>query len=210
MQKVSNKVSSKLSENSDLFQVNQTERFSFLKDYYFVDRSGNVYSNRSGEMKKLSQHNNGYGYRKVLLMSKTNKRVICYVHQIVCHAFNDGYSKSMSQTHHINSIRHDNRAENLEFVTRLTNNQHANGIIVHAVCKYTGLRYKFLSINSASKYFNISANKLRKIKSDELFLNNYYIFIEEIGFEGIQEFMAIVKQKQVTTIGDDDTWLMAM
>lgn len=204
MQKVSSKVSSKLSENSEKYQVNQTEKFSHVKDYYFVDRSGNVYSNRSGEMKKLNQHKERGGYMKVKLMSKTNKMVNCKVHQIVCHAFNDGYSESMSQTHHINSIRHDNRAENLQFVTQLTNAQHANGMTVHAICKYTGLRYKFLSINSASKYFNISANQLRKVKSDELFLNNYYIFIEEIGYEGIQEFMAIVKQKQVTTIGKDD------
>lgn len=204
MQKVSNKVSSKLSENSEKYQVNQTERFSHVKDYYFVDRSGNVYSNRSGEMKKLNQYNNGYGYIYVKLMSKTNKQVNCKVHQIVCHAFNKGFSESMSDTHHINSVRHDNRAENLEFVTRSINIQHASGKTIHAVCKYTGLRYKFLSINSASKYFNISANKLRKIKSDELFLNSYYIFIEESGFEGIQELMAIVKQKQVTTIGKGD------
>lgn len=204
MQQISNKLSEKLSENLELFQVNQTERFSYVKDYYFVDRSGNIYSNRSGNMKKMNQHNNGHGYMKVLLMSKTNKRVNCKVHQIVCHAFNDGYSESMFQVHHINSIRHDNRAENLEFVTQLTNNQHATGKTIHAVCKYTGLRYKFLSINSASKYFDISANQLRKIKSNELLLNSYYIFIEESGFEGIQELLAIVKQKQVTTIGKDD------
>lgn len=210
MQKISNKVSEKLSENSELYQVNQTERFSYLKDYYFVDRNGNIYSNRSGEMKKLNQYNQSGGYRYVKIMSKTNQPVNCKVHQIVCHAFNKGFSESMSQTHHINSVRHDNRAENLEFVTQLTNNQHATGKTIHAVCKYTGLRYKFLSISSASRYFNISANQLRKIKSDELFLNSYYIFIEESGFEGIQEIMAIGKQNKVTVIGDDATWLMAM
>ena len=92
---------------------------------YKVSSLGNVQSlnyNRTGNIKQLKPVPNKKGYLQVLLCNgKIRRRV--FVHRIVAIEFipND---KRLSEVNHINEIKTDNRAINLEWCDTLYNNNH--------------------------------------------------------------------------------------
>lgn len=66
---------------------------------------------------------NSYGYETVML-SKNNKKKIFLVHRLVSYAFiPNKYNKK--EVNHINGVKTDNTASNLEWCTRSENQQHA-------------------------------------------------------------------------------------
>lgn len=92
---------------------------------YKVSSLGNVQSlnyNRTGNIKQLKPMPNKKGYLQVLLCNgKIRRRV--FVHRIVAIEFipND---KQLSEVNHINEIKTDNRAINLEWCDTLYNNNY--------------------------------------------------------------------------------------
>lgn len=89
-----------------------------------LDRPGHPLINRWGariEMtlkgKILKQHPTNSGYLSVMLGRK--KRA--YIHQLVAHAFVEGYKEGL-EVDHINENKTDNRKENLRWVTKIENN----------------------------------------------------------------------------------------
>lgn len=92
---------------------------------YKVSSLGNVQSlnyNRTGNIKQLKPVPNKKGYLQVLLCNgKIRRRV--FVHRIVAIEFipND---KQLSEVNHINEIKTDNRAINLEWCDTLYNNNY--------------------------------------------------------------------------------------
>lgn len=92
---------------------------------YKVSSLGNVQSlnyNRTGNIKQLKPVPNKKGYLQVLLCNgKIRRRVL--VHRIVAIEFipND---KQLSEVNHINEIKTDNRAINLEWCDTLYNNNY--------------------------------------------------------------------------------------
>jgi hypothetical protein len=96
---------------------------------YFVDKIGNVYSNRKcqsnlhSELRKLKPSVAGCGYLLVVLM-KDGKRCNKLVHRLVALAYIDNpYNKP--QVNHKNGIKTDCRAVNLEWSTGSENTIHA-------------------------------------------------------------------------------------
>ena len=71
----------------------------------------------------LSIHDNGHGYMSVSLW-KDNKGTKLYVHRLVARAFCEGYEEGL-HVDHINAIRNDNRASNLQWLTISQNNSKA-------------------------------------------------------------------------------------
>ena len=71
----------------------------------------------------LSIHDNGHGYMSVSLW-KDNKGTKFYVHRLVARAFCEGYEEGL-HVDHINAIRNDNKACNLQYLTATQNTQKA-------------------------------------------------------------------------------------
>ncbi len=86
---------------------------------YQVSNMGNVYSVRNKKRLATSQRT-AYS---IVCLSKDGKQKCFGVHQLVALAFLPN-PKNKPQVNHINCNRHDNRAENLEWVTRDENLAH--------------------------------------------------------------------------------------
>ena len=100
------------------------EQWKPIKDYdnYMVSNLGRVKSLNymgHGEERVLKPHKNGIGYLRVKLYQNGKKKEF-YIHRLVAFAFVEGWFEG-AEIDHINTIRDDNRAENLRFVTRSEN-----------------------------------------------------------------------------------------
>lgn len=85
---------------------------------YQVSNAGRVKSFRSG-IRILKQCNDGFGYPKVRIWGN-GKGITIHVHKIVALAFIPN-PDGKPEIDHINTIRTDNRVENLRWVTRKEN-----------------------------------------------------------------------------------------
>jgi len=88
--------------------------------YYSVSNLGNIRNDITQRF--IKGDFNSLGYRRVILYNPQKKRY--FVHRLVAYHFVDGYSDELV-VNHKNGIKTDNRAENLEWVTRSTNDLHA-------------------------------------------------------------------------------------
>lgn len=97
------------------------------EDNYEIDENGNIYSlPRNGTVnykKKITTRINKFGYEQCVLM-KNNKMKTHLVHRLVAICFVNN-SNNYPQVNHINGIKSDNRAVNLEWCTISYNTKHA-------------------------------------------------------------------------------------
>ena len=93
-----------------------------IHEHYAVSDDGSVWSYKTD--KWLSQATSSNGYKNVRLNGKTFS-----VHRLVAEAYCDNCDNK-PHVNHINGIKTDNRAENLEWVTPSENGKHAfaNGL----------------------------------------------------------------------------------
>jgi NUMOD4 motif./HNH endonuclease. len=88
-----------------------------LHDYeteYLISNKGKIKNFHTGYIKKIHLCNNGY---PSISIYKNNVGKIMRVHVLVAKTFL-GLPKEKQEVNHKNSIRTDNRASNLEWVTR--------------------------------------------------------------------------------------------
>ena len=91
---------------------------------YSIDEDGNVYSMKSGELKKLKPTKNSCGYLQVAL-SKNGKVKIFKVHRLVYKTFIKDILKDM-EIDHIDKDKTNNKLNNLRLVTHQQNNFNRN------------------------------------------------------------------------------------
>lgn len=144
-------------------------------EVYTVTRQGEVVNSRTGRV--LRQDSNRTGYKRVTLsVDGFVKRV--FVHRLVAtHYLPNPYGHQ--EVNHINGMKHDNRVENLEWVSNSQNKLHAieTGLQkskvgrtylskdkVHEVCKLLeqGLPYNSISMSTGVSYNSVCLIKTKK------------------------------------------------
>lgn len=99
----------------NFIKINTINGFEDVKDYYYCDSFGNIFSNSMGTMKILKERYTG-GYLRVHLTLKNGKQKSYFAHRIIASAFIPN-SENKPTVNHINHIRTDNRVENLCWAT---------------------------------------------------------------------------------------------
>jgi len=89
--------------------------------HYLFSSCGKVFSTYTNKF--LKQQKTPNGYMHVVLVEKKEKQRLS-VHRLIATAFH-GHPLCGQVINHINSIRHDNRAENIEWVSQSQNVKHA-------------------------------------------------------------------------------------
>jgi len=101
--------------------VNGYEGLYMVSDYGNVKRKSGSRTSKPGKIMKLHVNNNGY---VIIGLTKDGAQKPMLVHRLVACAFigdcPDGY-----QCNHINGVRSDNRASNLEWVSASDNLKHS-------------------------------------------------------------------------------------
>lgn len=89
---------------------------------YFIYKNGDIFSTRSGYLRKLKPYINPYGY-KVHTLSGVGKKVHMH-HRLIAESFiPNPFNKA--HVNHIDGDRINNEISNLEWCTPLENSQHA-------------------------------------------------------------------------------------
>lgn len=157
------------------------EEFKPIKDYehYYISNCGRVLNTKSGKM--LNMYDNGHGYLFVRLC-KNGEYKTKRVHRLVAQAFIEN-PDNLDTVDHINGIKTDNRAENLQWLSnsdnvkrfyreQITEEQKQRKInafrknqehstIKPIICTTTGIIYE--SVTDASKKLNIDHSTVSKI-----------------------------------------------
>lgn len=143
---------------------------------YFANRKGDILGKRG---KKLKKSINRYGYETVS-MCKQGKNLTKSVHRLVASCFIYNKDATKNQIDHINGVKHDNRAENLEWVTNSENQKRAIelGLVKHrkgeshhqSKLSEEDVKNIFLSFEThteLSKKYNISISNISSIRYGE-------------------------------------------
>ena len=138
---------------------------------YEVSNMGNIRRKGSSINRKAIPIKNGY----LTVMFSINGEVSCrYIHRLVADAFIDNPNK-LPEVNHINRNKHDNRVENLEWCSRLYNEQHAIGKDI-VVCTKEGVFLKhFSSLRECERFYHYGHKSLNiyidseKIRDSKLF-----------------------------------------
>lgn len=88
---------------------------------YLVSRSGKVRNKRSGDLKKNSFDCRGYAFVN-LYQNDMNRPKPVKIHRLVAEIYSRGSGETVN---HKNGVKTDNRAENLEWMSRSDNSSHA-------------------------------------------------------------------------------------
>jgi hypothetical protein len=99
----------------NFIKINTIKGFEDVKDYYYCNSFGDIFSNSVGTMKILKERYLG-GYLRVHLVLKNGKQKSYFVHRIIASAFHEN-PQNKPTVNHINHNRADNRMENLSWAT---------------------------------------------------------------------------------------------
>lgn len=95
---------------------------------YTVDELGNVYSYKCHRKMKLKPWLNKNGYHEVRFRNGNGPCKVFKVHRLVAQAFVPGYSELRNEVNHIDLVKTNNRASNLEWIDRCGNMSHVHRV----------------------------------------------------------------------------------
>ncbi len=124
--------------------------------YYQISNCGSVKNLQTGKL--LIGDKNSMGYKRVILYKPIKKRF--FVHRLVAIHFCDGYKDNLV-VNHIDGDKSNNKAENLEWITRSENDLHAFKLGLRktypCLFKYTVLCYDKNTMKFIKEYPNAQA-----------------------------------------------------
>ena len=110
---------------------------------YQIDSFGYIYSKKRG--KEVKGDVNSCGYRRVTLYDfSKGRKERCFVHRLVAKQFVKDYD-GIKEINHIDGNKLNNKADNLECVSRKTNERHKRktlGVLYHPFVVTRGKEYK--------------------------------------------------------------------
>lgn len=151
---------------------------------YFATKEGDIYSSKSGELKKMKTHTRK-SYLRVGLSSH-GKRRHKSVHRLVLETYQPIVDSCDLEVNHLNGVKDDNRLENLEWCTRSENATHAyalglqckkgenNGRAKMDVYKVRDIRRRFEegeSVSDMAKEYGLHSCNIRRIVNRETWKN---------------------------------------
>jgi hypothetical protein len=134
-----------------------------FEEYYEISDMGDVRSKNSGRI--LAKNLAGAGYVKADLW-KDGERLQTYVHILVARAFVK--TGEGTQVNHINGTKTDNRAVNLEWVTKSENEQHSRYVLgnlcIPIVAEHieSGVTVCYPSISDAARKLDLDGELVRQ------------------------------------------------
>ena len=157
-------------------------------EHYYIDENGDVYSDKSGKLVKLSPFKARNGYVTVRLLGKDGKRYGKTVHRLVAMAYLPN-ENNYPEVNHKNGDKNINNISNLEWTDRLGNIHHSINELGNSPLRFYkkcslavdgNIIKNFETIKDACKYasenFNVSFSSLYKHKE----IRKPHIFIEII------------------------------
>lgn len=156
--------------------------------YYQISNLGNIKRFRKYKSNILKPRINKRGYVQITLCKNSCTKTF-RLHRLIAESFIDNPQKKL-QVNHINGIRHDNRLENLEWVTQNENMKHAfnNKLAIPLIGEHQPnsklkekevleIKQRLLfkeSIISIANTYNVSKSTIGSIKSKRTwkYLNN--------------------------------------
>ena len=109
-----------------LKQIKLNKNYSHIRDIYYIDETGKLFSKRKGTMKELKLRPKTGGYLYVSLMRDDKKVDTLRVHRIVANLFlEESDNKEKVYVNHIDENKTNNHVSNLEWVTPQENNLHS-------------------------------------------------------------------------------------
>lgn len=141
---------------------------------YEVSDSGEVRNVETNRI--LKSFDNKRGYLKVSLVGDDGKNHNVSVHRLVAASYVDNPDPdTRTQVNHINEVKTDNRAENLEWVTASQNVRHGTGISRRVastskpvVMIHDGVSVIFDSAHDAERRTGIPAKNIQKCCTGQL------------------------------------------
>lgn len=98
----------------------QRKKFKFHQSYYYIYSDGRIENRNHHPMRTF---NNGNGYLYITFASNGYKQNL-YVHRLVAKLFVNN-PKNFNEVNHIDGVKTNNNAENLEWCSRKQNAAHA-------------------------------------------------------------------------------------
>lgn len=133
--------------------------------FYFACEDGRIFSSKSGKYLKPSYDSQGYARVGIYVGNYRSKTI--KIHRLIAETLIPN-PLNKCDVNHVNGIKSDNRANNLEWCTRSENCLHA---FKTGLSKISDLHKEILS-NKAKKYIlgnNPSSKKVINIKTNEIF-----------------------------------------
>lgn len=176
----------------ELYEISNLGRLKILSKTYYSGRDYLVKTVTEGKISNMVTPKDRY--HTINLTNNCTRKTI-RVHRLVAEAFIPN-PENKKTVNHINGLKHDNRAVNLEWCTQKENVQHAlkNGLLNIVRGEANGASKlkeqdvrdirklcKFLTNNELKKMFNVSESAIRGVVK-----KIYWKHIKEEAQDGIQ------------------------